>query len=314
MADDFPIVCEKCLGSNPYLRMTRIPLGASCRISSAPFTLFKWKVPGIGRQRETIVSRDVATAKNVCQCCLCDLEYGLPSHVVDSLVSAVHGAESLPASEANREFFWDEKRRAVAEGREDGGEAYGKLRAHVGKLERIAAMAPYVNPYKHGPGQVPPPRPARAEGDGERRRELPPRDPSVTTLRVSGITPSMGEADLTRHCAPYGPIASVEIDMERFSARVRFHDRASAAACMEGLRDNLTVQGTRLRIMWARAHGSGAGGVPPGVRVAASGAAQGGSSAACVPSGTGTAPAESSGAYPSASAQALDAAGARPET
>ncbi|KAJ1621564.1 hypothetical protein T492DRAFT_1068937 [Pavlovales sp. CCMP2436] len=311
--DAFPVLCEKCLGPNPYLRMTMIPLGASCRISNAPFTVHKWKAPGIARQRETIISRDVAVTKNVCQCCLLDLEYGLPSHVVDSLVAAVSGPSGLPSSEANREFFWDEKRRAVADGREDGGESYGKLRAHMGKIERIAAMAPYVNPYHGtGPGQVPAPRepqPERKDGD---RRDRPPRDQSVTTLYLTGITPSMDERQLTPYFAPYGAIALININIDRYCAHIKFHDRASAFHCVEGLRDKLTVQGTRLRVMWARGgdrtHGPGASGSarpPPGVRPTPPPA--GG------PPGIRAADAGELTTYPSSSVVALDATGARPD-
>lgn len=341
--DDFPILCEKCLGPNPYLRMTKIALGATCRISNAPFTVHKWKAPGVGRQRETIIAREVAVTKNVCQCCLHDLEYGLPSHLVDSLVSAVNSVQDLPSSDVNRDFFWDEKRRAVADGREDGGESYGKLRAQMGKLERIAGMAPYVNPYKHGPGQVPPPRqrPATSHGDGDKRRDLPPRDTTVTTLFVTGITPSMNEGELARFFAPFGAIASIRLDFERFCAHVKFHERAAAVAAASGLKDNLTVQGTRLRVMWARAHGTDGArvaGVPPGIHSAAPFDARGGTPASLPPgikaAGPGLppgirasdlAPAEKGGGggailnsaahdYPSASPHALDALGARPET
>ncbi|KAG8468055.1 hypothetical protein KFE25_007107 [Diacronema lutheri] len=315
MADDFPIVCEKCLGPNPYLRMTKVPLGATCSISSAPFTVHRWKAPGVGRQRQTIISREVATTKNVCQCCLHDLEYGLPSHLVDSLVSAVHGAEALPASDANREFFWDEKRKAVTDGREDGGAVHGKLRAQLGKLERIAAMAPYTNPYRHGPGQVPPPRQrpdaAKRDGADDKRRDLPPRDTSITTLYVTGITPSMRDGELARFFAPYGAIASIKLDYEHFCAHVRFHERASAFACACGLKDNLTVQGTRLRVMWAR---NRAGGLPPGIRETSRVAACDAGVASLPPGVKAPAGAEPGApVYPSASADALDAAGARPE-
>lgn len=316
---DFPIVCAKCLGPNPYLRMMKVPHGASCRISGTPFTVHRWKAPGSGRQRETIIAPEVATAKNICQCCLDDLEYNVPSHVVDAVLAAVDDAPRAAESDANREFYWDEKRRAVADGREDGGGTYGKLRANIDKLERLASRKPYDNPYKHGPGQVPAPRPKREPRDPA-KEHLPPRDKSITTLFVAGVSPGISERELTRHFAAYGPISSIKMNPEKLCAHVTYHARESAFNACNALRDNLTIDGTRLRVLWGRSTGSGRDRasdpnadygppslppgirqLPPGVRAPAqsTGMAGGGAQAALT--------------YPSMHREALDAAGTRPE-
>ena len=40
---DFPILCEGCLGSTPYVRMEKSPHGGSCKMCERPFTIFKWR-------------------------------------------------------------------------------------------------------------------------------------------------------------------------------------------------------------------------------------------------------------------------------
>ena len=46
-AADFPLLCESCLGSSPYVKMQRTPIGGTCKICIRPFELFKWR-PGRG--------------------------------------------------------------------------------------------------------------------------------------------------------------------------------------------------------------------------------------------------------------------------
>jgi hypothetical protein len=118
---EFPSLCETCLGSNPYLRMVRIcysvtPLtnaerdwdqtkqgyGSECKICTRPFTVFRW-MPGAGmRFKKTEVCQTCAKLKNCCQTCLLDLQYGLPVAVRDA---ALHRKDLAPSSEINREYF-----------------------------------------------------------------------------------------------------------------------------------------------------------------------------------------------------------------
>ena len=77
VGEDFPMLCETCLGQNPYVRMVKLPYGQKmCKISNAPYQGFRWKAGPQGRSKETVVCFAVAKDKNICQACLNDMQYG----------------------------------------------------------------------------------------------------------------------------------------------------------------------------------------------------------------------------------------------
>ena len=78
---EFPVICDTCLGENPYLRMRRVSGGKECSICTKPYSGFRWR-PGVNaRFKTTVICQNCAKVKNVCQTCLFDLEFGLPVQV-----------------------------------------------------------------------------------------------------------------------------------------------------------------------------------------------------------------------------------------
>jgi pre-mRNA-splicing factor RBM22/SLT11 len=111
--EDYPLVCEACLGPNPYVRMSKSVNGAECKISKRPFTAFRWK-PGKQGYKSTVVSYTIAAQKNICQSCMTDLTYGLPVQLRDAFMrqameSGVPGADltsfsSMPLSRVGQDY------------------------------------------------------------------------------------------------------------------------------------------------------------------------------------------------------------------
>lgn len=119
--DEFPILCETCLGPNPYVRMTRHPWGSACKVCERPFTSFRWRPAGQGtRPKKTEVCQTCARAKNVCQTCLLDLQFGLPVQVRDvSLAAGDRQRTVVPQSDGTREYAAAQSERAIASGEID---------------------------------------------------------------------------------------------------------------------------------------------------------------------------------------------------
>ncbi|KAM1790610.1 hypothetical protein FF1_034585 [Malus domestica] len=93
---DFPIICESCLGDNPYVRMTRANYDNECKIYTRPFTVFRWR-PGRDVQfKKSKICQTCSKLKNVCQVCLLDLEYGLPVQVRDTALAINSDCKSSP--------------------------------------------------------------------------------------------------------------------------------------------------------------------------------------------------------------------------
>ncbi|KAM0748645.1 hypothetical protein T439DRAFT_327905 [Meredithblackwellia eburnea MCA 4105] len=139
-SSDFPTLCETCLGPNPYVRMSKQELGAECKICTRPFTVFRW-LPGQGmRYKKTEICLTCAKGKNVCQTCLLDLQFGLPTQVRDT---ALGQRSAAPTSAINREYYAQNMEGKIEEGH-SGALSYGKADS-AGKelLKRLARSDPY---------------------------------------------------------------------------------------------------------------------------------------------------------------------------
>jgi pre-mRNA-splicing factor RBM22/SLT11 len=165
---EFPLVCETCLGDNPYVRMTKEPFGKKCQVCETPFTVFAWQAGTKGRLKRVEICKSCAQAKNVCQVCIYDLQYGLPVKVRDKVLREAARAATapkggdigaggggggggtgggldptamIPQSNANRAWFTAQQQRMVESGQAGGPSMGGSELAHA-KLREMAVMEP----------------------------------------------------------------------------------------------------------------------------------------------------------------------------
>jgi len=142
---DFPLVCETCLGDNPYIRMTKEPHGKKCQICEIPFTVFAWQAGTKGRWKKVEICQNCARTKNVCQVCIYDLQFGLPVKLRDKVIRESGGSSSSttvaapPQSDANLSWFTQSQARAIENGTHNNTCIPTEA---VMKLQKMARMEP----------------------------------------------------------------------------------------------------------------------------------------------------------------------------
>ena len=138
---DMPSVCERCLPDNPYVSMLKENFGTTCKVCTRPMTEFKWKADRNARQRRTIICLTCARLKNCCQCCMLDLNFGLPIAIRDQALKMIAPG---PQSSINREYYAQNNEKAIEEGR-GGLEAYDKTdEKAMDLLKKLANSEPYA--------------------------------------------------------------------------------------------------------------------------------------------------------------------------
>ncbi|KAJ6812256.1 zinc finger CCCH domain-containing protein 49-like [Iris pallida] len=283
---DFPIICESCLGDNPYVRMTRADYDKECKICTRPFTVFRWRPGRDARFKKTELCQTCSKIKNVCQVCLLDLEYGLPVQVRDTAL-AINSNDSIPKSDVNREYFAEEHDRRARAGI-DYESSYGKARPNdtILKLQRTTpyykrnrahVCSFYVRgectrgaecPYRHEMpitgelsqqnikdryyGVNDPVALKLLNKAGEMPTLDPPDDESIKTLYVGGLDARITEQDLRDHFYAQGEIESIRMVLQRACAFVTYTTREAAEKAAEELSNKLVIKGLRLKLMWGK--------------------------------------------------------------
>eukprot|EP00249_Psilotum_nudum_P025341 c29712_g1_i1 orf=94-1485(+) len=283
---DFPIICESCLGDNPYVRMTKANFDKECKICTRPFTVFRWRPGRDARYKKTEVCQTCCKLKNVCQVCLLDLEYGLPVQVRDSALG-INTNDAIPKSDVNREYFAEEQDRKARAGL-DYESSYGKMRPNdtILKLQRTT---PYYKrnrshicsffvrgectrgaecPYRHEMpitgelsqqnikdryfGVNDPVAAKLLRKAGEMPSLIPPEDENVKTLYVGGLDQRVIEEDLKDYFYAYGEIESIRLVFQRACAFITYTSREGAEKAAENLANKLVIKGLRLKLMWGK--------------------------------------------------------------
>ncbi|KAI9502166.1 Pre-mRNA-splicing factor slt11 [Coemansia spiralis] len=284
---EFPILCETCLGDNPYVRMTKEKLGKECKICARAFTIFRW-LPGRGmRYKKTEICPTCAKLKNVCQTCILDLEHGLPVQVRDTALSI---QDEVPREDSNRRDYLAKMANRL-EVMGDPLDFSGKSQpAGRDMLKQMTRKEPYYKrnrahicsffvkgqctrgnecPYRH---EMPEGDPELAKqnivdryhgnNDPVAKRMLErarksdklktPEDKSITSLFVMGMDKTVTQADLRDHFCAHGELKSVVVVPKGNCAFINFKTRAGAEAAAKAALGGCMVKSKPLRLAWGK--------------------------------------------------------------
>ncbi|XP_004926745.1 pre-mRNA-splicing factor RBM22 [Bombyx mandarina] len=288
---DFPILCQTCLGDNPYIRMTKEKYGKECKICSRPFTVFRWCPGARMRFKKTEICQTCSKLKNVCQTCLLDLEYGLPIQVRDA---ALKVQDDLPRNEVNKEYYIQNLESQLSNSDPTQPTNSLKSKGSSDLLVRLARTAPYYKrnrphvcsfwvkgecrrgeecPYRHEK-PTDPDDPLADQNIKDRyygvndpvaeklmRRAAampalpPPEDKTVTTLYVGNLPDNVTEDELRGHFYQYGEIRCLTLVPRAQCAFVQYTSRNAAEHAAEKTFNRLVIFGKRLTIKWGKSQG-----------------------------------------------------------
>lgn len=280
---EFPILCETCLGDNPFVRMTRAEFDKECKICLRPFTVFRWRPGANARYKKTEVCQVCSKLKNVCQTCLLDLEFGLPVQVRDTVNPL---AEQMPQSEAGREYYMDLATRRL----ENEPNYVGKAFEPSAMIQKLARTTPYYKrnrahicsffvkgeckrgaecPYRH---EMPETGELSVQNIQDRyhgkddpvankllkkaegfAKLTAPEDTDISTLWIGGVDPlRITEEDLRDALYSYGEIRTLKMAPQQSCAFITYTTRDSAEKAAEALFNKFYIKGCFLKISWGK--------------------------------------------------------------
>ncbi|KAG6832327.1 hypothetical protein H0H87_001968 [Tephrocybe sp. NHM501043] len=276
--------------------MSKQEYGRSCGTCARPFTVFRWNPGAGGRFKTTVICQTCAKVKNVCQTCLLDLEYGLPTQVRDTALALQNEA---PTSDINREYY-AQNMEGKLDGNKSGLDSGRASSAGKEMLKQLARTDPYYKrnrpqvcsffvkgecsrgnecPYRHE-------KPANSElahqniqdryhgrSDPVARKILathaenqglkPPDDATITSIFLSSLSSESTELSIRTHVLQSLPtiqpthIKSVVHVAKSRCAFVNFKERAVAELAAQAWANGLEVDGETVGVKWGRSRAGG---------------------------------------------------------
>jgi pre-mRNA-splicing factor RBM22/SLT11 len=160
---------------------------------------------------------------------------------------------------AQSEPFYKKQRRLEAEGEGEGESAQKALPASGGDAE--GSRGGHVpgpirtRDTRGGRGGMRGGRGGRMPGAAAAPSPedwLPPRDPNIASLFVTGVEDDLPEHEIRTHFAQYGQLRSVVCSHRAHCAYINYVKRQDAETAAEALKGKVVVKGCPLKVTWGR--------------------------------------------------------------
>ena len=158
---------------------------------------------------------------------------------------------------AQSEPYYKKQRRLEADGGEGaqkalpapGGSNGGESAGHVaGPIRTRDSRGPMRGGIRAGRGG----RLPGAQAAPNPQDWLPPADPNVASLFVTGVEDDLPEHDIRTHFAQYGQLRSVVCSHRAHCAYINYVKREGAETAAEALQGKVVIKGCPMRVTWGK--------------------------------------------------------------
>lgn len=267
--NEFPILCDKCMGESRYIRMLKKPLGAECKICTRPFSTFHWKPKSeVSRIRKTEICSTCAKINNCCQTCIYDLQYNLPIEIRNKLMG--DKKVELLMSEGNRDIFAHLANENIDKLQLPYEEHEAVMKAKLlDQGSKLAGKTTDVNLAQVTAVILKP----KSGEDGESRKALNPGQKQVVkqfehAKKVVGSAKTLGskwigikyvdpteENFIRAKIGAFFDDGEVEIAMNDAKIKLHFSQYQNAIKFMRVFSDSFVVKGKKLTVYWLKPDG-----------------------------------------------------------
>lgn len=238
---DLPTLCLSCLGDKAHVKMVRQPSGEQCKLCTRPFTVFRWNVRNEDKKlKKTIICGTCALARNCCQSCMLDIDYGIPLEIRDAALkmAGVENDYAIELSSRNNEVraIMADKLEAKNALREKASAEAKRAKARTILEALLAKLASKKSLPREKSAEV------SSKEVSKVVSKLPfggtlavPTDTSIKSFFVFGFTLDMPQYAVSSYFETFGPLSLVKIIHRARCGFVTFTTRTAAEACAEAI-------------------------------------------------------------------------------